>query len=185
MLVYLIGAGIFFIILERIIPDQKLPQVKGWWSRVVIVNIFQLAIVMVGGLTWDRWFQAFSVLRLRDHFFDFPSAVIAYLVLTFVYYGWHRIRHESHFLWNTLHQFHHSPSRIETITSFYKHPLEIVINSILIGSVVFILLGISVQAGAWVTLLTGLAEYFYHMNIKTPHWVGYFLQRPPSHRWYR
>ena len=83
---------------------------------------------------------------------------------------------------NTLHQFHHSPSRIETITSFYKHPLEIVVNSLLIGSVVFILLGISVQAGAWVTLLTGLAEYFYHMNIKTPHWVGCFLQRPEMHR---
>ena len=150
MLIYLIGAAVFLVILERIIPDQKLPQVKGWWNRVVTVNIFQLAIVWGGGLTWDRWFQSFSLFRLRDHLPDFASAVIAYLLLTFIYYVWHRVRHDSYFLWNTLHQFHHSPSRIETITSFYKHPLEIVVNSILIGSVVFILLGLSVEAGAQV-----------------------------------
>ena len=32
------------------------------------------------------------------------------------------------FLWLAFHQVHHSPSRIETITSFYKHPTEIVVT---------------------------------------------------------
>jgi sterol desaturase/sphingolipid hydroxylase (fatty acid hydroxylase superfamily) len=27
-----------------------------------------------------------------------------------------------------------------------------------------------------------MGEYFYHMNIKTPHWIGYFFQRPEMHR---
>ncbi len=25
-------------------------------------------------------------------------------------------------------------------------------------------------------------EFFYHMNIRTPHWVGYLFQRPEAHR---
>jgi hypothetical protein len=27
--------------------------------------------------------------------------------------------------WLIFHQLHHSPSRIEAVTSFYKHPIEI------------------------------------------------------------
>ena len=30
-------------------------------------------------------------------------------------------------------------------------------------------------------LLTGIAELFYHWNVRTPHWLGYFVQRPESH----
>jgi sterol desaturase/sphingolipid hydroxylase (fatty acid hydroxylase superfamily) len=30
-------------------------------------------------------------------------------------------------------------------------------------------------------LLTGLAELFYHWNVRTPRRVGYLLQRPESH----
>jgi sterol desaturase/sphingolipid hydroxylase (fatty acid hydroxylase superfamily) len=26
-----------------------------------------------------------------------------------------------------------------------------------------------------------VGEYFYHSNLRTPHWVGYFLQRPEHH----
>ena len=54
------------------------------------------------------------------------GAIVGYLAITFVYYWWHRWRHESPFLWRWFHQVHHSPQRIEIITSFYKHPLEIV-----------------------------------------------------------
>jgi sterol desaturase/sphingolipid hydroxylase (fatty acid hydroxylase superfamily) len=29
---------------------------------------------------------------------------------------------------------------------------------------------------------TALGEFFYHTNVKTPQWVGYFFQRPDMHR---
>jgi len=29
--------------------------------------------------------------------------------------------------------------------------------------------------------LTGIAELFYHWNVKTPYWIGYLIQRPESH----
>jgi len=45
MLTIIIAIGLAFILLERIIPDQKLPHVPGWWTRVIIINIIQLGVI--------------------------------------------------------------------------------------------------------------------------------------------
>ena len=110
------------------------------------------------------------------------SALVAYFLSTFVYYWWHRLRHDSPFFWRLCHQLHHSPRRLEIVASFYKHPVEIALNSLLSSTLVFALLGCSPQAGAFYTLLTALAEFFYHWNIRTPRWLGFIVQRPESHR---
>lgn len=170
------------MILERIIPDQKLPHVKGWWTRVIILNICQIGVIFLGKVSWDTWFQGRSLVHLPASLNEPEGGFIAYLVLTFVFYWWHRWRHTINILWLLMHQVHHSPQRIETITSFFKHPLEIICNSIIIGLVNFSLLGLSMEAAAWCILYSALGEYVYHMNIKTPHWMGYIFQRPEMHR---
>jgi sterol desaturase/sphingolipid hydroxylase (fatty acid hydroxylase superfamily)/predicted acylesterase/phospholipase RssA len=178
------AAGLILMILERLFPARALPAVPGWWVRVVVINVLQAGVVIAGGLTWERWFHEWSLFKSTERLGELPSAFLGYFVVTFVYYWWHRWRHESQFLWNTLHQIHHSPSRIETITSFYKHPVEIFTNSLLISSVIYVVLGLSVEAGAWVTVLTCYAEFFYHMNLRTPRWAGWFIQRPEMHRFH-
>ncbi len=105
-----------------------------------------------------------------------------YLVITFIYYWWHRFRHSVPMLWRYLHQLHHSPARIEVITSFYKHPLEILVNGLLTSAILYILLGLSASAVGLCVLTTALAELIYHMNIKTPRIMGLFFQRPEMHR---
>lgn len=85
------------------------------------------------------------------------------------------------FLWKFIHQFHHSPQRIEIVTSFYKHPVEIAVNGVISSAVLYGVLGLSAEAGAGAFLLSGLAELLYHWNVKTPHWLGYLIQRPESH----
>lgn len=174
--------GISLIILERIIPDQKLPEVKGWWLRVVIINVFQIGILFLGKYTWDNWFHGNSLFHTSQHLPAPVAGFVGYFVITFFYYWWHRWRHTVQFLWLTMHQVHHSPQRIETITSFYKHPLEIICNSIIIGAVNFTLVGLDMDGAAWSLLYAAVGEYIYHMNIKTPHWMGYFFQRPEMHR---
>lgn len=169
------------MILERIIPDQQLPHVPGWWLRVFLINLVQLALVILGGVTWDQWFLGQGLFDLSS-LPELLGGAVAYFALTLVFYGWHRWRHDSNFLWLLTHQFHHSPRRIETITSFYKHPLEILLNSLLISAVAYAVFGLSLEGGAWVMVYTGTAEFFYHMNIATPRWVGYIIQRPESHR---
>ncbi|MFN0116868.1 MAG: sterol desaturase family protein [Elusimicrobiota bacterium] len=181
MLITIIIAGVILIILERVIPDQKLPAVKGWWARVVLINLFQLGIIILATFTWDKWFQGwrvFNFIKLPD----FAAGFLGYFTVTFVFYWWHRWRHDVNWFWLLFHQVHHSPTRIETITSFYKHPIEIIVNSLIIGTINYIFLGISLEASGWCLLYSSLAEYFYHMNIKTPHWIGIFFQRPEMHR---
>ncbi|MFN5182277.1 MAG: sterol desaturase family protein [Bacteroidota bacterium] len=182
MTLIIVGVGLFLMILERIIPDQRLPNVKGWWPRVILLNLFQFGILVVGKVTWDNWFGAVKLFSLGEAVNNPLGGFISYLVTTFVFYWWHRWRHTVNFLWLSMHQVHHSPQRIETITSFFKHPFEVVVNSLIIGSISFSILGLNAEGAAWCLLFSALGEYFYHMNIKTPHWVGYFFQRPEMHR---
>ncbi len=179
-LLVVIAAALFMV--ERLWPARELPKVENWWARVIFVNVIQVGIIILAGYTWDRWLQAASLFRLRDHVSIASQGFLAYFLSTFIYYWWHRWRHESKFFWRLCHQLHHSPRRIELVTSFYKHPVEIGINSVISAGLVYFLLGCSVEAGALYTFLTAIAEYFYHLNVRTPHWVGYLLQRPESHR---
>jgi sterol desaturase/sphingolipid hydroxylase (fatty acid hydroxylase superfamily) len=41
--------------------------------------------------------------------------------------------------------------------------------------------GVSAEAAIVVNVLATLYGLFQHANIKTPHWLGYFIQRPESH----
>ena len=182
MLLEIICVFAFCFVLERFFPGWKLPRVASWAWRVVGINLVQIAVVVLAGLTWEQWFSAASVFRLSDEVGPIAGGLLAYFIATFVFYWWHRLRHESDWLWLHFHQIHHSPQRLEVITSFYKHPLEMVVNSVIGSLLVYTLLGLSIEAGMVYTACTALGEFFYHTSIKTPHWVGYFFQRPEMHR---
>lgn len=182
LLALLIAIAAAMILIERLRPAAPLPAVRAWWGRVALVNVVQLGIVILSGLTWERWMRGAALFHLGDHFGPWAQGAIAYFVSTFIYYWWHRIRHESRLFWLVCHQLHHSPARIEVFTSFYKHPVEITLNSLISAAIVYPLLGCSVEAGAIYTVLIGVAEYFYHWNVRTPHWLGFLVQRPESHR---
>jgi sterol desaturase/sphingolipid hydroxylase (fatty acid hydroxylase superfamily) len=182
MLPIIFAAFACCFVLERLRPGWRLPIVRGWWWRVLAVNGAQLAIVVVAGFTWERWAAHGSLLHLSQHVGAAAGGLIAYFVATFVFYWWHRVRHESDTLWRLFHQIHHSPQRLEVITSFYKHPLEMLVNSIVGSVLVYALLGLTPEAGAVYTLCTALGEFFYHTNVTTPRWVGFFFQRPEMHR---
>ena len=55
MLLWVIAIGLFLIVLERVIPDQKLPAVKVWWRRVVIINLLQLGVIWLAELIWETF----------------------------------------------------------------------------------------------------------------------------------
>lgn len=173
------------LLIERFWPANQLPRVSKWWPRVILTNGCQVAIVLIIGATWDSWLINRDWLpnwALRQHFGLLPQIIIGYLATTFIYYFWHRLRHESAFFWKLCHQLHHSPQRMEVLMSFYKHPVEITLNALLSSLISFVLLGCSLEAAALVTLTTGIAELFYHWNIRTPQWLGPLFQRPESHR---
>jgi sterol desaturase/sphingolipid hydroxylase (fatty acid hydroxylase superfamily) len=175
-----LALAIAMMVVERLRPGRTFPTVRGWWMRAIGCNVVQVGIVFLAGLTWDGWLSVhrpWSGERLGTA----GGAIVGYLVITFVYYWWHRARHGSDFLWRWFHQFHHSPQRIEIITSFYKHPVELVTNGIISSLIVYGLVGLDVKTATLAVTLSGIAELFYHWNVKTPYWVGFVIQRPESH----
>ncbi len=171
---------VFFLALERISPGRALPPQKGWYPRAFFLNACQLGVTILAAHSWQSWMQGWS-------FFDtgllspISQGLIGWFLGTFVFYWWHRARHKSDLLWHLFHQIHHSPARIEVLTAFYKHPLEIIADSILSSFVMFVLLGASLDGALWFNVFAAVGEYFYHANIKTPRWMGYFIQRPEHH----
>jgi sterol desaturase/sphingolipid hydroxylase (fatty acid hydroxylase superfamily) len=175
-----LGVGVVMFVSEVAQPGRSWPQVRGWWLRAALFNGIQAGMVFLAGVAWDGWMMRHR-LWSADGLGVAGGAVSGYLAITFVFYWWHRWRHEFPFLWRWFHQIHHSPQRIEVITSFYKHPVEILSNSILSSAIVYLGVGLGPAAATNAVLLSGLAELFYHWNVGTPYWLGYCLQRPESH----
>ena len=176
----IVGVTAIFFTLERSYPGRTLPKIRGWYWRAVLMNLLQLALIGLGGLTWNRYFRDQALFPLGHWQSPILEGAFYWFVGTFIFYWWHRLRHANGF-WVVFHQIHHSPSRIELLTSFYKHPVEIAADSIITGFFIYCVFGGSAEAGAWTSFFGAAGEYFYHSNIRTPHWVGWFLQRPEHH----
>jgi sterol desaturase/sphingolipid hydroxylase (fatty acid hydroxylase superfamily) len=179
LIVLCAGAGMMLI--EYLAPGRSLPEVNRWWTRAIALNAVQAGTVFLAGVSWDILFSGHAVIRIETVLGPLGGAIAGYFIITFIYYWWHRMRHKIPFLWRIFHQLHHSPQRIEIITSFYKNPVEIVGNSILSSAILYVLCGLTPQSATLAILLTGLAELFYHWNVRTPYWVGFIFQRPESH----
>jgi sterol desaturase/sphingolipid hydroxylase (fatty acid hydroxylase superfamily) len=175
------AVGLLMLVAERLAPGIEQPRVRTWLIRVAALNLAQVTVVYLGVVTWDRWLPGLRLWN-GERFGTAWGVAIGYLAITFVYYWWHRARHESAFLWRWLHQVHHSPARIEVLTSFYKHPFELLLNGVLSSVVLHIVAGLTPATASIVVAITGIAELIYHWNVRTPYWLGFIFQRPESHR---
>jgi sterol desaturase/sphingolipid hydroxylase (fatty acid hydroxylase superfamily) len=174
------GAAAAMITVELLRPGRAWPRVAGWWTRAILLNAIQVGVALLGTIAWDRWMAARRPWS-ADALGPVGGAAVGYVALTFIYYWWHRARHASPFLWRWFHQVHHSAQRIEVLTSFYKHPVELVANGLLSSAALYFLVGLGPEAATGAVMLTGLAELFYHWNVRTPRWLGFLIQRPESH----
>jgi sterol desaturase/sphingolipid hydroxylase (fatty acid hydroxylase superfamily) len=173
-------AAVGFFVFERLRPGRELPNAPGWYTRAVLVLLIQVAITLSTNKLWLDVFSGASLFKLAALQMPVVEGIIGWIVGTFFFYWWHRIRHLNGF-WLIFHQVHHSPSRIEAVTSFYKHPAEIFFDSVLAAAVLYALLGCSLEGALWFNFFGAVAELFYHSNYKSPRWVRYFIQTPELH----
>ena len=169
-----------FLILERVRPGRELPHSKGWYYRALALNLVQLTLTLGTRKIWLATMGDESLFHVRLIGIPYLEGFIAWFVSTFFYYWWHRLRHVDGF-WHVFHQVHHSPSRIEVATSFYKHPVEILADTVLSAAIAYGLLGISLEGAFWFNFFAATGEYFYHANFKSPRWLRYFIQTPELH----
>ena len=61
-LIFILGAC--FLLLERIAPGRHQRHAPGWYVRAILLNLAQLGVVLIGGVTWTVWLQGASVFSI-------------------------------------------------------------------------------------------------------------------------
>jgi sterol desaturase/sphingolipid hydroxylase (fatty acid hydroxylase superfamily) len=181
-LIALYGCVAIVLAWEWVKPAHPTRRSLGWIGRAAVINGINIGVFLAVGGFWARLGSHASVFKLDGQIPALAGALLAYFIFTFVVYWWHRARHAFDFLWRWFHQIHHSPHRIELLTAYYIHPLDMLANLCISSAIVYALLGLSFEAASWYTFITGLAGFLIHANIRLPRLVGYVFQTPEMHR---
>jgi sterol desaturase/sphingolipid hydroxylase (fatty acid hydroxylase superfamily) len=131
-------------------------------------------------LLWDRHLAAFQLFDLTG-LGPLGGLAAGLLVYELGVYWWHRSMHSSTILWRSFHQMHHSAERLDSFGAFWFSPLDMTGWTLLSSLALVLVVGVSAQAATSIILLTTFLAIFQHTNIRTPRWLGYFIQRPESH----
>lgn len=164
---------------EHLFPGRRLPRVPGWHARALAV--FGLYFLLSSYLPL-LWADALAPLRLFDlsGWSTAAAAAVGLLAYELCAYAYHRGMHSVDAWFRVSHQMHHSAERLDVYGAFWFSPLDIV-GWTLVPSVVLTLLGLPPAAATTTLLMVTFLAIFQHANLRTPHWLGYLVQRPESH----
>lgn len=178
-----VSAALYAVLMlvEHFNPGRSYPERRSWrlqgWLFFVGVGSLGTGLLMLVRL--DERFADASVVDL-SHLGAVPGGIVGYLAYSFVHYWWHRWQHTNATLWRWVHQMHHAPVRMDLGGLHLVHPIEYVVLAVLISAI-----GVALHLGPasilLVAFLANLWSHLGHMNVRTPRWLGYFVQRPEAH----
>lgn len=168
------------LLLEALFPARPLPTIKGWIPRALAVFVCYFYLSSYLPLLWGESLSRFRLFNL-EHLDPFVGAAVGVLIYELLVYVWHRAIHRNHWLWRSFHQMHHSAERLDSLGAFYFSPLDMIGFTFLSSLSLTVAVGLSPQAVAYALYATTFLAVFQHVNIRTPQWLGYFVQRPESH----
>lgn len=171
---------ILFVLADYFGKRTRFPNVKFWRVMGIVSFVLYFAIATYAPFLWDSWFGAHQL--IDGSRLPFWSQVAGgFLVLEFGIYFWHRLMHSWDPLWRVTHQMHHAAERVDIWGAYYFHPMDM-LGWALLGSVCLVgIFGMTPEATVVVAVITTIPGMFQHVNMRTPHWMGYILQRPESH----
>lgn len=180
--VYPLIAILFVAVFTRevIAPASKNTCNKRWQILAASVGASTLATTIGIGYIFSNHISSEAFLR-TGNIPDLAVGALSFLLTSFLFYWWHRITHQFDLLWRIFHQLHHSAKRIEALTAFYSHPLDVAAAVLISAFSSYVVLGASPLAAAIALALTGMLDLFVHADVRTPRWLGYFVQRPEMH----
>lgn len=167
---------------EVIAPASRNTCDRRWLLLSTALAVVTVVLTISMGFVFRDVIHARAVCTLPDSWGTIEVGSLSFFVTSFIFYWWHRATHRFDGLWRTVHQLHHSATRIESLTAFYAHPLDTVAATLIGCFSSYVILGASSMAAAWALLLTGLFDLYLHADLHTPRWVGYIIQRPEMHR---
>ncbi|HEX7026568.1 MAG TPA: sterol desaturase family protein [Gammaproteobacteria bacterium] len=165
---------------EALAPGRTLPQVRGWKLKGLAAFTVFFFLSSYLPLLWDRHLAPYQLFDLSGLGVA-GGTVVGLLLYELGVYWWHRTMHRYDFLWRSFHQLHHSAERLDTYSAFYTSPLDMAGWTLLGSLTLVVVVGVVPQAATAIILLTVFFSIFQHTNIRTPRWLGYFVQRPESH----
>jgi sterol desaturase/sphingolipid hydroxylase (fatty acid hydroxylase superfamily) len=83
-------------------------------------------------------------------------------------------------LWRGFHQMHHSAERLDTFSAFWFSPLDM-IGWTAVFSLSLALAGLAPDAATLTVYIATFLSILGHTNVRTPHWLGWFIARPEMH----
>ena len=114
---------LLLMVWEAIFPGRKLPVVKYWRLRGILVFIAYFYLSSYLPLLWARYLpetQLFDLSMLGNP----GGALFGILLYEFGMYAWHITIHRNKYLWKVFHQMHHSAERLDTYGAFYFSPFD-------------------------------------------------------------
>jgi len=178
----LIVFGIYaaLILLEALAPGRPLPRVKAW----PLIGLASFAVFFLLSsylpLVWDQYLAPWQLFDLSS-LGTLSGAAVGLLVYEFCGYWYHRAMHANTTLFRTLHQMHHSAERLDSYSAFWFSPLDMIGWTAVTSASLVLIVGLSAQATTVTVLAITFLGIFQHTNVRTPRWLGYFVQRPESH----
>lgn len=175
-----LGCLPLFIALDFVYKARRFDTPRFWRLRALAVTLFAIALSFalpmgMAKLLGDRTLLNLSGLGI------WAGALVGVLVYELCHYWYHRTVHRSDTLWRALHQMHHSAESLDVWGAYYLAPQDAAMF-IALGTLVFgPFLGLAPEAAAVANLFVTFNAIFQHANIRTPQWIGYFIQRPESH----
>lgn len=167
--------------LEALWPAREFPQPKG--RRLIGIGFFLLMAIVttiVPLLIPAEWLKQHRLID-GSGLGVIGGTVVGYTVLSFINYLWHRNVHRSPLLWRLFHQIHHGPQYVDMSGSMLFHPTERATYSLLAIGTTTLVLGLDPVAAAATGFVAAFYGMFQHLNMRTPRWIGYLIQRPESH----
>jgi len=162
-------------------PARRFPPRSGWrWLGIaflLLIATIGTVVPLLLPLEWmaaHRWLDG-TGLGVAG------GTLVGWIVFSAFSYAYHRACHTVPLLWRLVHQIHHSPQRVDISGSTLFHPVDMVLQTVLQLFVTVVVLGLDPLAAALVGVVVAFHGIFQHWNVNTPHWLGYFIQRPEAH----
>ncbi len=162
---------------------RRFPIVRRWRIIGIAALIVTLAVnVLVApavlGLLPRHSPFGHSPLEMPD--MGLWAAVPTVILTTFFTYWTHRIQHRHDSLWRLGHQLHHSVQRVDIASAMMFHPIDVAVQATATTLAAW-LLGVTVEAAALAGAIGFAIALFQHLNLATPSWIGFIVQRPEAH----
>lgn len=178
--IVLVAMLALLIAVEHVRPVRTFEEVPGWRLKCLafiplVVGIAAAIPYLMAGLIDD------VTLLPGYRLGTLGGTVVGIVISELVVYWAHRLHHRVPFLWRWIHQLHHSAERVDVFGAAYFHPFEIIEGTV-VGVLMFnLVLGLTPEAAFLAAAWQAFNGVFQHGNIRTPTWLGYFIQRPEAH----